>query len=402
MPRQTFWGHTECRICVSTRLRNEFASTAIRGLWDEVEREALREASIARAAGILPRAAQESWKPNTASKYADSARIIMSWGEARGIELLGSAVVLTPGIVACYYLDRVDEGEGVAPATANKELTVFSHWWDRLVERYPKLNTGVHPVRNRLMDDLKKRANLWYQEEPVGKVGFDEFDLRKLFGNGRTTGTWRRDHTCLSVGLMWFHLLRSVAAGHVVWRGDWQGPTAAFDSDVVWRRDPVHGPHQVVDVARDKTQRNLQKSNRFLPEENGTDIDFGAYVRDYIRTYKVPNGTYLLAVRREDGSFHDTPFTNWSRVVNDACAIAGLDRKEYGTHSFRRGCAEWLNENGVDFDQIGLLGFWMTRAMTMHYSRVKAAPRLQAWATARRSKAQAKASRRANDSGGRL
>lgn len=292
---------------------------------------------------------------------------------------MGTSSEISKETVAVYYIDRVDEGEGVAPDTANKELTVICHWFDEHKEHFPHLQ-DEHPVKNKTVDDLKKRAKLWYQSAPVQKTGLEVSSLKRLFGDGEISGNWCRDHSLLCVGTMFFFLARSVAAAHLVWGGMHQGPIANNYSSVGWFHDKHGNEYTRIDVGRDKTLRFKVKCNRFLPKDNGSGIDFGKFIRDYIRHYKLPSGCYLLAARNAKGVFNKTKFSNWSRVVNFVCDTLSLEREDYGTQSFRRGCAEWLSANGADFEQIGLLGFWLSSAVRI-YTGTQAEPRLQVWRT---------------------
>lgn len=302
------------------------------------------------------------------------------WGEARGIEILGtSRSPLTTEIVAAYYLDRIDEGEGVAPDTANKELLVWSQWHDLYIENLPgSTSDGSHPVKNRIINDLKMRAKLWYQKGAEPKEGYLLQHVESFWGNGAITGRWEFDHTRLCLGVMFFFLARSIAAAHIIFRGDAAGPIADIDSDVRWGFDEQYGSFMNISFQRDKTIRNRQTSERFLPEDNGTKIGLYKFVRDYIRHYRMPSGTYLLAHHTHDGRFGKTPFTNWGRVTDRICSSIGLDRSAFGTQSCRRGCAEWLNQQGIDFEHVGLLGHWLSDVVR-RYTGIQAAPRLATW-----------------------
>jgi hypothetical protein len=367
-----------CRSCLKTKVHRAFDRVKTPKSFHGEKATKLRDASISSSIDIIPRALIEKWKDNTYIKYGNSARTIEDWGEERGISLLGTAPEIDAYVVACYYNDRIDEGEGVAPKTADKELTVITHWYSRLVEHYPDAVKAMHPTECSMIKDLQKRAHMLYQFPPVKKVGLEIEDLKKIFGDGSLSGDWMWDHSRLACGVMFFFLARSIAAAHVVWRGDHRGPIATIDSDVSWNTDRVHGAYMRIDINRDKTIKAKEASNRFLPCDNGSGIEFSEYVRRYIRRYRVPDGTFLLAARKNDGSFSTTKFTNWSRVVGQVCDYLDIDREEYGTQSFRRGCAEWLNACGLDFDDVGLLGFWLSDVVR-RYTGVQSAPRLSAW-----------------------
>lgn len=277
----------------------------VQGLdFDDDRKAALREASIKAAIDVIPRAKYEKWKETTYNKYGDAANIIESWGEERGVDILGAAREIDAYIVACFYNDRIDEGEGVAPSTADKELTVISHWYEHIIEHSPNLATTLHPTKCSMIKDLQKRHKMLYQYAPVKKTGFELEHIRELFGDGSLSGVWAWDHTRLAIGIMFFFLCRSIAAAHVVWRGNSSGPIARVDSDVSWNTDKKYGDYMRIDVNRDKTIKAKQESNRFLPCDNGSGVDFSRYVRDYIRHYRVPDGCFLLAVRKHNGSFH--------------------------------------------------------------------------------------------------
>lgn len=366
--------------CTAKWLSSSLAEAEIPDEYVTEQERDLRKISIARAAEIIPRAHWEKWKPATAAGYANKSQLISNWGRARGLDVLGSSMQLSRAVVALLYIDRVDEGEGVQPSSAEKELTVMSHWYESFVGYFPELKSAEHPVKNKTIEDLKKRAKLWFERGPEQKVGYDIWQLRELWGpvTNTVSGDWMFDHTRLAVGLMFFFLARSIGAAHVVWRGDCQGPIAASNSDILWGEDPAHGRYQKVILERDKTVGFNQSSSRYLPFENGSGIMYADYVRSYIRHYALPSGTYLLAVRSADGSFHDTIFTNWSRITNYVCAALKLERRVYGTQSCRRGCAQWLNACGLEFDQVGLLGFWLSDVVR-RYTMVQAGPRLLAW-----------------------
>lgn len=328
---------------------------------------------------IIPRAAVEKWKRNTYDKYGNSALIIENWGEERGTAVLGISPTLSEYLVICYYNDRVDEGEGVAPNTADKELTVMALWFENLSRHRPELASRGNPVKHQLVKDLQKRAHMLYQHRPAPKKGLPIELLQKLFINSDMSGDWKWDHTRLATGIMFFFMARSIAAAHVVWRGDHRGPIAHTESDVSWNTNKKYGRYVRVDVMKDKTIKGKEASHRFLPADNGSDINFSEYIRNYIRHYHIPDGTFLLAARRADGSFHNTKFTNWSRVVSQVCAFLHIDRENHGTQSFRRGCAEWLNECGLDFEDVGLLGFWLSDVVR-RYTGTQSNPRMAAWA----------------------
>lgn len=345
---------------------------------------ALRHATTERAVAIIPKARYEKWKPKTLSGYASIAKTMENYGRSRGEMFMGAAMGMTQAQVACYYIDRVDEGEGVAPSTADRELGVAIKWWEEFVSSFPEAKHLPHPIKNTLIEDLKKRAKLKYQKAAEPKTGFTIEELTAYWADGTITGSWIYDHSRLCVGIMWFFLARSIAAGHIVFRGRHEGPIANADSDVNWGSNAQHGRYMWVEIERDKTLRDKQHSNRFVPFDNGSHIALAQYARDYIKHYKMPSGTYLLAARDHDGTFHDTPFTNWSRVISHVCSKLGLDRTLYGTQSCRRGCAQWLNACGLDYDQIGLLGFWLS-SVVRRYTMVQSTPRLLAWqGTARR------------------
>lgn len=338
----------------------------------------LRLATIERAAQVMSNATAEGWKPSTREGYDSVRRTMENWGYARGSEFAGTSTTLSATDVACYYIDRIDEGEGIQPDSANRELGVIAHWWNDLVARRPDLTEGMEdPVKNKLIADLKKRAKLMYQRRAEPKIGYEISEVQEFFDDGKVSGDWIYDHTRLCLGVMFFHLARSIAAAHIVFRGDWRGPIAASDSDITWGKDEKHGRYQLARLDTDKTLTDLQHSNRFLPFDNGSEIEFATYVRSYIKHYKMPSGTHLLAARTK-GEFHETPFTNWSRVTDHICRSLGLTRESYGTQSCRRGCASWLNACGLDFEEVGLLGFWLS-SVVRRYTMVQARPRLDAW-----------------------
>jgi hypothetical protein len=380
-PARAICRHSRCHACTKQALISSFDRVAIPDVYSRPNITALRNAVVDRTAAILPFAAVEKWKEGTSKKYLDELGIIEAWGEDLGIQIVGTAPCLDKLVVAALYIDRVDEGEGVAPSTADKMLTALNHWYSEFQAIFPEHSAAMteHPVKNSLIDDLKKRARMWFQENSVQKVGIEIGNLENFFGNGSISGDWQYDHSRLAAGIMFFFLARSIAAAHLVWRGNHEGPIASASSDISWRHDPSFGAYMRCDVGRDKTLRMAENCNRFLPDDNGSSINFSKYVRDYIREYKLPSGTFLLAVRRKkDGSFHPSKFTNWGRVVDNICDRLRLDREDHGTQSFRRGCAEWLSSRNANFEEIGLLGFWRSAAVRI-YTGVQAAPRLSIW-----------------------
>lgn len=392
VPAERISRHLPCFECTFKGVEEAFEQVAIAGLYDGPDEMRARRATMMRAAQVIPRAELEKWKENTRGNYSRLAKIGELWGEVRGIEVLGSAMFMSPYVVAAYYLDRVDEGEGVQPATANAELTVWSHWWNHLCRLFPERAKEEHPVHNGMIRDLKARAKLWFQKAAEAKEGYTVKNLEAYWflhdASGNITGDWLYDHTRLCVGIMFFYLARSIAAAHVVFRGDYRGPVASSESDIVWGTDKLHGAFQHVAFEKDKTLRNKQTSDRYHPFENGTRVNIAKYTRDYIRHYKMPSGTYLLAVRRADGSFQDTPFTNWSRVTDRVCKALSLERELFGTQSCRRGCAEWLNRCNIDFEHVGLLGNWLTNVVR-RYTGAQSAPHLEVWRAAKGNAAKA-------------
>lgn len=380
-PLTTFYRWLECSGCTEKRIRAAFDRVAIRGIYDDAVVANARAVVIKRTAQVLPRAKVDKWKPRTLSGYESMATQAQEWGEQIGIEVLGTADTLDTLVVAAYYIDRVDEGEGVAPSTVNKEMAVWTHWWDAFVQSFPDRAKDEHPVRNAFINDLKDRAKLWFQEAPVPKVGYTVAQMEEFFGDGTITGDWIYDHSRLAAGLMFFLLLRSVAAGHLKWHGNCAGPIASADSDVSWGSDAEFGDFMHARIDRDKTLRNQQSSHRYHPRDNGTRVNIHQYVADYIRHYRVPSGTFVLAAKRRDGSWGQSPFTNWSRVTDTICSQLKLRRELYGTQSCRRGCAEWLNRHGIDFEQVGLLGFWLSDVVRT-YCGAQPTPHLKVWSHA--------------------
>lgn len=376
-----------CRQCLSTQFINAFAAVEL-PLASPQQREA-RDVAIDRAVGILPAARMQAWKSSTGGQYVGIARRIEEWGEGRGIRLLGDDPLLTWEIVVAFYLDRIDEGEGVQPETVSSDLTVIKHWYESFVQFFPDRAQSVHPVDNPTMRDLKRRANLWFSTDPVKKLPFDISHLRRFVGDCRISGDWQFDHSRLVILTLFFFLVRSIGAAHLMWYGDWRGPTPAVApnrSDIQWGRDAAGQRYAHYTVRVDKTLGYRKTSDRFVPDDTGTGIDVNSFTRDYIRHYRLPSGTHLLAVRRQDGTFHSSTYTNWGRPLAQLCAANHLDVAPYGTQSCRRGCAEMLNRAGVNFEDISLLGYWLSNAVR-RYTGEQAEPRLAAWTQAALSSA---------------
>jgi hypothetical protein len=374
-----------CIRCVEEKLENAFKKVAIPEIYHgKAEREA-RAATIKRSAVIITRADVEKWKERTHRAYLSMANVGMEWGQERGIEILGCAPTMDKLLVSSYFIDRVDEGEGVAPKTAIKELTVWSSWYEKFRRLLPAELQGEHPVKNEDVNNLKKRAILWFQGQPKPKVGITIAQVEEFFGDGKVGDDETFDHDRLVLGICFFYLARSIAAAHLRFIGDSRGPVTDVSSHVIWGSDEEHGEYMFCGFDRDKTLRNMQTSSRYHPKENGTLIDISQYTRDYIKHYEMPSRTFLLSTRKRDGSFSAIPFTSWSGVVDRVCDRLKLDRSLYGTQSFRRGCAEWLNAHGLDFDQVGLLGNWLSPVVRT-YTGVQSDPHLRLWGKSKASR----------------
>jgi hypothetical protein len=195
-----FTGHTQCEQCTRSWLQTSFDDAAIPGSLLTDDEKRLLTRTIDRAATILPNATAESWKPNTLQGYSRIARAMVNYGLARNEMFMGTAAFMSKAQIACYYIDRVDEGEGVAPSTADSELTVASHWWADFIERFPEFKNHEHPVKNKLVQDLQRRAKLRYQEASEPKVGFEIFEIKAYWHDGVISGTWLYDHNRLCIG----------------------------------------------------------------------------------------------------------------------------------------------------------------------------------------------------------
>ena len=67
--------------------------------------------------------------------------------------------------------------------------------------------------------------------------------------------------------------------------------------------------------------------------------------------------------------------------LRDALNASGLPRKEYGTHSFRRGGASYAFQAGIPLELIKVLGDWKSNAVLLYLTvplniRIKASQQI--------------------------
>lgn len=378
-PRYSYIRWWQCPSCTRAHFERTFATVAEDSLWGIPSVAMHRNYILDMAGKVIPFAHLSQWKEGTMKNYAYAARNIQEFGETIGINITGNLKALRAEIVVSYFIARVDEGEGVAPETAKKELTVFSHWYNKLCQDFPSAMAGVpHPVRNPMVQSTVKRAHLRFQRDPVRVTGFDIEHLIRFMGDGKISGVWQLDHSRLCALLLMLGICRSIGAGNIRWKGDSDSAIAAVDSDIDFGIDRNGATFTHITVERDKTLGYKKSAHRYIPDALGLKLGVASYIRAYIRRYKVPSGSFLLAVRKSDGTFHVNPFQNWARVVADMCKANGLGTDEYGSHSFRRGCAEWLARCGLDLQAIRLLGFWLSDAVKV-YTGNQSEPRLMSW-----------------------
>jgi hypothetical protein len=168
-------------------------------------------------------------------------------------------------------------------------------------------------------------------------------------------------------------ILRSIAASEIRWSGSSLLAIPDQHSHVIFKDVMFRGSLRTitdVTVVRDKTQSGVKTTHRFVVDGIVPGIEFSKFLRYYIKRYNLPSGWRLLsppASKAEASAsgclFVDTKFCNWSNFIDHYCKILSLDRQHYGTHSCRRGMAQWLDECGLDQQDIQFLGFWWSLAV---------------------------------------
>ena len=344
---------SECRRCASTRAvwASTFICAGYRGSSIEKPKPPRRRhtrlgVQRSRVRKWLDKAAafqDAEYAEGSLRKYKNLWNRIQLWGGKHGIE---TALPLSPDALSCWLVYRSTGDNAVLPATLEKDLCAVAyfhkqHGFDDPTKslQVKSVMKGIKRKRNRPAK-RKKRIHIdWLFEliEAYGAQGGIRPSHAVRHRTTRSPAALEKQALCIA---LFYGMLRRAETL----------PIRTKDVAVKALRNGTK--FTKITVRKAKNLKSGARRYIYIPQNLSVrrqSIDTSQLMSEVLKLRKTKNEKLFFGHRDNK---------DWSRFTDEFCTLLRLDRKRYGTHSFRRGGATQIYRSTSDEAVVAELGGW--------------------------------------------